>query len=212
MAVSLASFRRYHAGSAWTWERMALTRARVVAGPPALSARVAAAIHAAMAAGPSERVRADAAAMRGRLARDLPQTGFWDVKLRPGGLMEVEFIAQALQLLHAREHPEATSPTTRIALHRLADAGLLDRADAALLIRADHFWRTLQGMLRITVGRVGGEELPGPSAEMLTRAAGVVDVTELGATMEALAHEVREVFERLVGRPEPAVLEGMRSE
>ena len=212
VAVSLAAFRRYHAEAAWTWERMALTRARVVAGPRQLRARVEAAIQEAISAGPPERVRDDAAAMRARLARDLPQAGPWDVKLRPGGQMEVEFIAQALQLEHARAHPEVLSPTTRIALRRLADAGLLDPADAELLIRADHLWRTIQGMLRVTLGHAASTELPGPSAEALTRAADVVDVAELRATMIALACEVRAAFERLVGRPEPALLEGMRSQ
>jgi glutamate-ammonia-ligase adenylyltransferase len=123
--------------------------------------------------------------------------------------MEVEFIAQALQLMHVRTHPEVPSPTTRVALRRLADAGLLDRPDAELLIRADRLWRTIQGMLRITLGRVAGAELPGPSAEALTRAAGVVDVAELRATMSKVGREVRAAFERLVGRPEPALLEGM---
>jgi glutamate-ammonia-ligase adenylyltransferase len=156
-------------------------------------------------------VRADAAAMRARVARDLPLAGPWDVKLRPGGLIDVEFVAQALQLVHARDHPESLSPTTRIALQRMADAGLLDPADAELLIRADHLWRTVQGMLRITLGRAAGEELAEASAKALTRAAGAVDVAELRATMDRVAREVRAAFERLVGRPEPALLEEMKS-
>ena len=76
VAVSLAAFRRYHAESAWTWERMALTRARVVAGPAALRARIEAAIAAALAAaGDPDRIRADAASMRARMLRDLPPEG-----------------------------------------------------------------------------------------------------------------------------------------
>ena len=108
VAVSLGSFRRYHAESAWTWERMALTRARVVAGSPALRSRIEAAIAEALAlAGDAGRIRADAASMRARMLRDLPPEGPWDVKLRAGGQIEVEFIAQVLQLIHAREAPES---------------------------------------------------------------------------------------------------------
>ena len=70
-----------------------------------------------------DRIRADAASMRARMLRDLPPDGPWDVKLRAGGQIEVEFIAQVLQLIHAREAPELCSPTTRIALARLAEAG-----------------------------------------------------------------------------------------
>jgi glutamate-ammonia-ligase adenylyltransferase len=200
VAVSLAAFRRYHAEDAWTWERMALTRARVVAGPPAIRARVRAAIDAAVAAsGEPAHIRADAAAMRSRLARELPPDGPWDVNGRPGGLMEVEFVAQALQLVHARAHPRVCSPTTRTALARLAAAGLLPRGDARALIRADLLWRTIQGMLRITVGRNPPARLPGASAAPLLRATGAVDLSALEATIDEAAHAVRAAFVRHLG-------------
>jgi glutamate-ammonia-ligase adenylyltransferase len=210
VAVSLAAFTRYHApvaGAAWTWERMALTRARVVAGPPALRRRVAAAIAAAVAgAGPAERIRADAAAMRARLARELPARAAWDVKHRDGGGMEVEFIAQALQLVHAPTHPQVTSPTTREALARLGDAGLLATTDAAVLIRADRLWRTVQGVLRLTEGPAPRERLSPAAAEVLLRATAPLldappplDAAALFGSLNAVAAEVRGAFVRLVG-------------
>lgn len=205
VAVSLASFIHYHESDAWTWERMALTRARVVTGPPALRAHIRRTICAAVtrASDDPNRVRADAKAMRARMLRDLPGHGPWDVKLRPGGMVEVEFITQVLQLVHARDHPGVLSPTTRIALGRLRDAGLLDPAEAELLIRADHVWRTIQGMLRITVGRIGGAEVPAASADLLraVTTAGVpaVDIAELLPKLDALAGEVRTLFARHVG-------------
>ena len=165
VAVSLGAFERYHEaggehGGAWTWERMALTRARVVAGPPKLRARVDQAIRTAITnAGPADTIRADAAAMRARLLRDHPPGGPWDVKLRPGGQIEVEFIAQTLQLVHAAAHPEVVHPSIRRALSGLRDAGLLLPADADLLIRADLVWRTVQGLLRITYGRASAAKL-----------------------------------------------------
>jgi glutamate-ammonia-ligase adenylyltransferase len=211
VAVSLPSFRRYHAESAWTWERMALTRARVVAGPPALRASIEAAIAVALAAaGEPGRIRGDAASMRARMTRDLPPDGPWDVKLRAGGQIEVEFIAQVLQLIHAREAPELCSPTTRIALTRLAKAGLLPADDAALLIRADYVWRTVQGMLRITVGRGARGDLPDASARALLLAVaaaldqtGPVDLAGLRATLDDLAQQVRAAFVRYVGEMGP---------
>lgn len=204
VAVSLGGFQRYHAENAWTWERMALTRARVVAGSPALRASVEGAIAAALAGGDPSQVLADAAAMRGRMARDLPPDGPWDVKQRPGGLVDVEFIAQALQLRHARERRDVCNPTTRIALQRLADAGFVAEADAALLIRADRLWRTVQGMLRITVGRNAQPELPDASLRPLLRAMGeagaeAVDLPALRATLDDLATDVRAAFVRLIG-------------
>jgi glutamate-ammonia-ligase adenylyltransferase len=204
VAVSLGGFQRYHAENAWTWERMALTRARIVAGPPALRASVEGAIAAALAGGDPSQVLADAASMRSRMARDLPPDGPWDVKQRPGGLVDVEFIAQALQLLHARERRDVCSPTTRIALQRLADAGFVAEADATLLIRADRLWRTVQGMLRITVGRNAQSEPPDASLRPLLRAMGqagaaAVDLPALRVTLDGLATDVRAAFVRLIG-------------
>jgi glutamate-ammonia-ligase adenylyltransferase len=180
---------------------MALTRARVVAGPAALRERIEVAIDEALAqAGDAARIRADAAAMRARMLRDLPPEGPWDVKLRPGGQIEVEFIAQVLQLIHAHGAPGLCSPTTRIALDRLAKAGRLPADDAALLIQADHTWRTVQGMLRVTVGRGAHKEVPDASAQALLRAVGTaVDLATLRATLDDLARQVRAAFVRHVG-------------
>ncbi len=226
VAVSLPAFRRYHAEQAWTWERMALSRARVVAGPGPLRRRVGIAISDALSVGPfgdtagAEVLRAllcrDAVAMRTRLARDLPPRGPWDVKLRAGGLMEVEFIAQVLQL--ASPDPAVRHPTTREAFRRLRRAGLLGRADAAMLIGADRFWRELQGMLRILLGVAvphGPQaRLPAPVVEALLHGLGL-DAADLGGGLDALgrrcdevASSVRSAFDRLVGpvvdaRPEP---------
>lgn len=215
VAVSLPSFRRYHAEDAWTWERMALTRARVVAvwgdergeatGDPAgvsggvsgLRARVEAAIRDALApcADPAA-TRADAAAMRGRMLRDLPPAGPWDVKLCPGGQVEVEFVAQVLQLIHG-----ARDPTTRRALEGLAADGVLPGADAAELVRADRLYRTVQSTLRITVGRAAAEPPPA-AAEALVRAAGRgPDLPALRAALDRTAHEVRAAFVRHIGEP-----------
>jgi [glutamine synthetase] adenylyltransferase / [glutamine synthetase]-adenylyl-L-tyrosine phosphorylase len=177
------------------------TRARVIAGPAALRERVQQAIATAIT-GDASTVRADATAMRVRMLRELPPDGPWDVKPRPGGQIEVEFIAQVLQLLEAGTRPEVLSPTTREALQRLAEAGVLAAPDAAMLIRADHTWRTVQGMLRITVGRDAGETLPDASAQPLLRALGAADLPGLRAGLEVLAADVRAAFVRYVGEVE----------
>lgn len=205
VAVSLSSFIRYHAEDAWTWERMALTRARVVTGPPQLRDHIRRTIREAINhAGDPTKIRADATAMRARMLRDLPASGPWDVKLRQGGMVEVEFIAQVLQLIHARDVHSVLNPTTRTALRRLRDAGLLAEADARLLITADLVWRTIQGMLRATVGRIGTEGLPPASAAVLLHAvasAGVaaVDIADLLLELDELSRQVRALFSRHVG-------------
>lgn len=204
VAVGIAAFERYHREEAWTWERMALTRARVIAGPPALRRRVVEALAAAMAR-PADAALADAAAMRARMLRDLPPEGPWDVKAMPGGLVEVEFIAQALQVRHGGETPDVLSPTTREALARLGAAGLLPEGEAAALIAADRLWREAIGLIRLTVGRTRDAALPAPAAAALLRAAAPlldpppVDLAGLRAKMHGTARTVRAIFERRVG-------------
>ena len=107
--------------------------------------------------------------------------------------------------LHAaREAPAVCSPNTCEALRRLAAAGQLDAHDAALLVRADRVWRTVQGMLRITVGRDAAGALPEMSLRPLLRAvaaAGVptADLPGLRAVLDDVARDVSRVFARIVG-------------
>ena len=207
IAVSLEGFRHYHERDAWTWERMALTRARVVAGPADMRRRVNLAIAAAIRRQQEpDRIRANAISMRGRMARDLRPHGPWDMKLRLGGLIDVEFIAQTLQLVHASDIGFRCSQTTHIALQRLKQRGVLAQPDADLLIGAERLWRTIQGMLRITVGHVDAVALPQASALPLLAAAADAGVSadstdNLLRRTDAIADQVRTLFERYVGKP-----------
>jgi glutamate-ammonia-ligase adenylyltransferase len=204
VAVPLAGFVRYHAQDAWTWERMALTRARVVAGRPAIRGRAQRAIAEVLGVPiDPDRIRADAAAMRRRLLKELPPRGPWDVKMRPGGGMEVEFIAQALQLIHG---VQPGGQNTARALRGLAACGALSTEEAQTLIHADRLWRTVQSMRRITVGR-GVVELPKPAAAALLEAVGrligaTLDLPGLDATLDDTARQVRAIFNHRIGATE----------
>ena len=204
IAVSLNGFRRYHEAEAWTWERMALTRARVVAGPTELRRKINAAIDEAIRRPvAAEVIRADAVAMRERMMREIKPHGPWDVKARAGGLVDIEFIAQVLQLIHAGDAGFRRDQTTRVALRRLGAFGAIEPADARLLIDAERLWRTIQGMLRMTVGRLEGADLPDASALPLLRAAAAAgvragDATGLLREVDARASQVREQFLRYV--------------
>ena len=201
VAVSLSAFRRYHEESAWTWERMALTRARVVAGPPRLAARLRHAIataldHAPLTDEESRQILHDVRHMRERLAREHPAASPWDIKRRRGGLMDVEFIAQGLQLL--TPDAQARNPSTRLALLRLAQAGTLDMADARLLRHADLFWRSMQGLVRIICGSVVPDAIPQASLEILMGEVKARNATALLDRMDDMAARVTAIFDRLI--------------
>jgi glutamate-ammonia-ligase adenylyltransferase len=200
VAVSLSGFQHYHAESAWTWERLALTRARVITAAPKLRRRVQEAIGAALQGAAPDRVLADTVAMRARMLRDLPARNEWDVKRRAGGLTEVEFIAQALHLLHAPGPPGPAPVTTGARLALLAKRGVLPAEDAALLSRADLVWRTVQSLLRIALGPQIPASPPAPVLEKLLRATGMgPDEAGLRTGLDTLAASVRNAFTRHIG-------------
>jgi glutamate-ammonia-ligase adenylyltransferase len=123
LAVSTASFDQYQARDAWTWEHMALTRARPIYGSQAGRAEVSAILgRTLMRPRDKGALRADAIKMRGDMAKHKPPAGPFDVKLIEGGLVDAEFAVHVLQL---GQHIGLT-PRLRAAARELADAGLLD--------------------------------------------------------------------------------------
>src|SRR5690606_18948113 len=153
IATGLESFARYQREEAWTWEHMALTRGRVVAGDEGFAAEIETMLRSLLASPRDpDRLVADIADMRRRMAETYPTDNLWDVKHLRGGMVDIDFIAQYLQLRHAAEHPSILSPNTAGAIRLLAQAGLLDAEIAETLGEAIHLWHNIQGLLRLTVG------------------------------------------------------------
>jgi glutamate-ammonia-ligase adenylyltransferase len=201
VAVRFSSFERYYAGEAWTWEMQALTRLRPVAGDPLLSERVLATAHAAVAR-PRDTAKtlAEVAHMRVLMDRERPSRSIWDLKLAPGGFVDIEFSAQALQLVSAVNHPGAIDANTGEALAKLERAGLLS-AEASR--RLDAAWRllsSLQQTLRICIaGEFNLESAPKPLVGRLAAIAGVSGGQELETVLRATQAATRADFLQIVG-------------
>jgi glutamate-ammonia-ligase adenylyltransferase len=182
---------------------MALTRARIVTGEGSLGDKLTQVIRQALTR-PREPARlvTDVADMRERLVRAHPGDSLWDVKYLRGGLIDVEFIAQYLELLHAQAYPQVLSASTGEALKRLADAGCLPQDEAGRLIEAERLWRALLGMLRLTVtGLLDEEQAPAGLRSALAKAGGADDFDGLKQRMHATARDVFAIFERRIGDP-----------
>jgi len=136
LATSLTAFTLYQTDSAWTWEHLALTRARVIEADGAFGTRIDAVIAEVLSRPPDgPKIVADVVAMRERLARERPPRHPFDLKLVPGGLVDLEFIAQSAQLV-ARQTialPGAAAPAV---LERLAATGLLEEGARLAAIHA----------------------------------------------------------------------------
>ncbi|MDX5359835.1 MAG: bifunctional [glutamine synthetase] adenylyltransferase/[glutamine synthetase]-adenylyl-L-tyrosine phosphorylase, partial [Alphaproteobacteria bacterium] len=202
LATQLSAFARYHEESSWTWEKLALTRARVIAAPDAFAARVNDAIREALCtARDAASTCADVREMREKLAAERPPSGIFDIKLSAGGQVDVEFIWQALQLVHAPDRPDLLATESAQALTRLEDAGLLQGHGAAL--KAAHgLYATLAQFLGVAVeGTLAAEEAPAQLAVAMSRVVGVADLDTLGARLDEARGEVRAAYRALLGGP-----------
>ncbi len=138
VAVALPAFRAYHASESETWERMALTRARVIVADGDFGDSVMAAVHEACARKDDGRLMKDIRSMRALVAKEKPPRDHWDLKLTPGGLVDIEFAAQAAILRHAPEEPGFGEANTGRALMRLSEKGWIPPAAGQALLEA---WR-----------------------------------------------------------------------
>ncbi len=198
VATQFTSFVGYHAGEAETWEQMALTRARVLAGDDAFGQRVGEAI-AAVLREPAAVFR-DVLAMRGLVAREKGEGAPFDLKLAAGGLLDLDFLAQALVLAHAARHPELVGRPTPDVIERAGMLGLLAESDAKVLVASDRVLDDLLHWQRLTVGD-GLDVASGPPA-LLRRLAGLIGAPDPAALDRHLAEiraPVRAIFERLLG-------------
>ncbi len=152
IATTLEAFEKYQLETAWTWEHMALTRARIVVGSTKLKQKTQSIIRKILLRKRDEKtLLEDVASMRERLAREKPADGIWSLKKVRGGIVDIEFIAQYLCLLHAHEYPEIIAPDTTTSLEMLGRYKLLTADDAVCLINGLTLWHGLQGMLSLTV-------------------------------------------------------------
>jgi len=125
LATSLAGFTAYHRDNAWTWEHLALSRARVIAGsgglPEAVEREIAVVMHRDR---DTAKTIEDVLSMRALMARERKPRHAFDLKLADGGLVDLEFIAQSAQLVAADEISLPQAPTAAV-LARLGEVGLV---------------------------------------------------------------------------------------
>ncbi|MGQ0520076.1 MAG: bifunctional [glutamine synthetase] adenylyltransferase/[glutamine synthetase]-adenylyl-L-tyrosine phosphorylase [Actinomycetota bacterium] len=208
---SLASYEAYWDRWASTWEFQALLKARPVAGRVDLGRAFLAAASSRVWSRPfgADELR-EVRAMKLRTEELLARKGLLDreVKRGRGGIRDVEFAVQLLQLVHGRQDPALRSPTTLVALRELADAGYVDREDADALEGAYRFLRTVEHRLQLVEGQqVHAVPTDAGARAHLARVMGHRD--DAGAT--ALGHfdaelrrhqaTVRSIHERLFFRP-----------
>ncbi|HQR46333.1 MAG TPA: glutamine synthetase adenylyltransferase, partial [Thermoanaerobaculia bacterium] len=204
MAVSIDAFRRYYAadGPAWPYERQALIRLRPIAGDEALGRRVVALRDEIVYDGSKPDVAAHRA-MRERQVRQLVAGGTLNLKFSPGGLVDVEYLVQLLQMTHGHGEPALRLANTREAMAALAAAGILSSADLARLREAHTVLRSVIEALRVVTGNAADVTLPPFESEafsFLARRLGYGrDLARLRDDVQRVTASVREIGARLLG-------------
>ncbi len=209
---SLASYNTYWERWARPWEFQALLKARPAAGQPeigrAFEERAAAAVW-------SRHLEADDIAelrrMKARTEEAVARRGLStrELKRGPGGIRDIEFSAQLLQLVHGRNDPALRVRSTLGALAELAAAGYVDRGDACLLSLAYRFLRTVEHRLQLVEGaQVHTVPAAGPARDHLARVLGLSDGGRSRSRADGFAtvlgryqSSVRSIHERLFFRP-----------
>jgi glutamate-ammonia-ligase adenylyltransferase len=200
VATKLSSFIDYQKGSAWTWEHLALTRARALTGPASLRRKINATIGEVLAR-PRDRaaVAADLRTMRAKIADEKGVQDIWDLKQVRGGLIDLEFIAQFLQIVSAAEHPEVLDPNTEMTITKLSAAGVLAPGDAEILVPAARLYHTLTQVLRLCLDKpFTAADAPRALKDLLARASEMPDFPTLEAMLKDTLAAVHEAFERIV--------------
>ena len=205
LALSLDYFRQYSAsGQLADWERLALTRARIVAGDEGVGERALHLIRSAAysALKDTRALARETRAMRKRLEENAGQE---DLKRGPGGLVDIEFTAQYLQVVHGPALPPLRQPNTQQALKALLKFGKINSGDGAVLLEAYELLSRMENRLRIVHGLSSNQLPQRPEAlRKLALRAGYQDApgqpaeTALRADYQGYTRRVREIFTRVV--------------
>jgi glutamate-ammonia-ligase adenylyltransferase len=201
-AASLAAAERYYREYGDLWERQTLTRARIVAGDRALARRVRAMLRRYVYEAPLDpRALKEIADVRARMEVELGKEtpGRWHVKYGRGGLVDVEFLVQALALRHGREHADVRRANTIAGLRGLAAAGVLDGDEAPALAAHYRFLRRVSAALRLLGARPPDTlELAGPMPARVASALGYPSRTAFLDDYRTRTAGVRAAWERHV--------------
>ena len=200
VASRIDAFAAYQDNEAWTWEHMALTRARVISSSPDLQQRIEQTIRDVLTRRRHRDIIAtDVLEMRRAIGEEKGERDIWDLKYAAGGLVDIEFIAQYLQLVHAADQPHILSVSTLQVLDNALRLGLLPTAAADVLRSAVRLYHDLTQILRLCVSAkftpaTAGEDL----LRMLARAGDAPNFSVLEAQVRDIQTDVRGILLELL--------------
>jgi glutamate-ammonia-ligase adenylyltransferase len=207
IAVPLSAFARYHREEAWTWEHMALSRARVVGGDASLGKEVTEVIRATLTTPRhADKLLADVADMRRKIAAQHASDDPWEVKYARGGLLDLEFLAQYQVLRHAGAHPSLLTGNTAEVFRAAGAARLLPTGEARRLAEATLFLRAVQNVLRLCVaGRFEPQSVPPGLGRFIAKVGGCASFAGLTRRLKSVEGWVGDRYDAHIDKPAAAL-------
>jgi [glutamine synthetase] adenylyltransferase / [glutamine synthetase]-adenylyl-L-tyrosine phosphorylase len=201
VASHVSSFAEYQDREAWTWEHMALTRARVISSSPDFRVKIERIVRDVLTRPrDAASVAVDVADMRRAVGLEKGEGDIWDLKYAAGGIVDIDFIAQYLQLAHAAATPDILDVNTLHVLDNAARLGVLSQSSAEILRSAASLYHNLTQILRLCVSEKFNPETSGEDLlRILARAGDAPDFSALEARVKETQTEVRRVFRTVVG-------------
>ena len=200
IATRLSSLRDYFATEAWTFEAMALTRARVIASTDEFATEIEVTLRRAILTTATLRdVRQDIATMRRLVQQEKASRRMWDIKCVAGGLMDIDFIVQGLTLAHTPAFAGRPMNDSAEAIAVLARAKAVPAADAQLLGEALALYQATIQLLRIATPE-DAADMPEDLAALMAQRTGSGDLRHLQIRLRRLQREVRRIFDAVIVR------------
>ena len=201
LASSLLAFDQYQGKDAWTWEHMALTRARVVFDSNNIEKQIGAIISRSLSLPrDSSKLLQEVASMRARMRKEQKPGGEWDVKKVQGGLIDCDFVVQFLLL----KYPQTQSQISDLSglLDKLVALHGLKKDQAKVLLEGTKFWSRLQFMLRLTTeGNPFTNELSDGLKDKLVAAVGEKTFEDLENKKAEVSESIYQLFQATIGDP-----------
>jgi len=208
LVVTLKTFQDYYARSAWTWEHMALTRARIIVSPQAMLDDLNTSVKTVLTK------KRDAAAlltsvheMRKKLFDQFGSENTWSIKHCRGGLVDMEFICQYLMLKHGHKYPDVFEAELSKTIAKLQMHKILAPEDASFLENAHQTLQKVQSLLRLSLGQTpkSVSDIPRGLHSIMVKALNVEDMPALEQKLANTEHKIYKLYLKLIEIPATAL-------
>jgi len=201
LVVTLKTFQDYYTQSAWTWEHMALTRARVILSPEAMLAPLQQSVLSVLTQERDQNaLRIAVDTMRQRLDDQFGSKNRWNIKFTRGGLVDLEFLCQYLVLKEGHQCSELFEPEISKTIEKLSRTGVLTETEAQTLEDGHLFQQKIQSLLRLSVGSPpeSGNAIPIGLQQILFNACHCQNMEKLEDKLEQSQRAIYKLYQQFI--------------